>query len=107
MNSEYIRFQRSEKKSIQKSFLTSQMMLLDSLKKHANYKKLRTEELLLKIALKTKIEHLNNNIKAIEKHMPKTTISPKNMSALAETRRSLSLEEEIEMIKRKIAALSQ
>ncbi len=106
MNSEYVRFKKSEKKSIQKSFLTSQILLLDSLKRYNIYRKLRTEEMLLKIALKTKIEHVNNDMKSFEKFMPKTNLSSKDFPQIEEERKNYTLEEEIDLIKKKIAALN-
>jgi hypothetical protein len=105
MNPEYIRFTNNEKIEIEKHMLKSQLLLLDSLKRYKIYRKLRTEELLLKISLKTKIDHLVNDLKFIDRSLPKPTIKPKGID-LVEEEKKLSLEQEIDYIKRKLENLS-
>ena len=106
MNPEYVRFKKNEEIQIEKNLLKSQLMLLDSIKKYNIFKKLKMEKLLLKIALKTKIEHLNNDINYLERLMPKPTIKPKNIKYYIEEEKDYTLEEEIDLIKKKLEELN-
>ena len=70
---EYVGFSHSEKKFGQKSFLMAQLEILDSLRNIGEYKKLRQEELVLKIALKMKINEMFQKLEELNRLMPKSS----------------------------------
>jgi hypothetical protein len=112
MASEYVRLSATEKVYSKKNLLQAQLDLISLIKRLENYKAIRSEELLLKISLKNKIEELKNLIALLEKLLPKTSFMEEKHFAETkekkkERKRRLSLEEEVEEIRRKIAALNQ
>jgi len=106
MNSEYVNFKKHETVEIKKSFLTSQLKLLDTFKHFKEYKRLRTDELLLKISLKEKVSRLKENVKNLDKMLPKAEHSSLNES-FNEMSKRMTLEEEIDSIKKKLATLNE
>lgn len=108
MKYEYVKFDVSEQISSQKNLLQTQLDVINALKSYRKYMKLRDEEFILKIALKAKVEQVISNLHALERLLPKTTIRPKKTKEeenqiMREI--DLSLEEEIDMIKKKLEKL--
>ena len=105
MSSEYVKLSRPEITYAQKNLLQSQIEILDILKNYRIYQKLRQEELLLKVALKNKIEDVKNNIIFLERLLPRAHL-PKEEKKTTESNilreEDLSLEQEIDIIKQKI-----
>ena len=101
---EYVKISETEKKYSEKNLLQSQMRVIESLKHLKEYKKLRRQELLLKIRLKNKIEDAQSEIKTLKKALPRTYNEPKPMSA-HERQENLSLEQELNQIKSKLKGL--
>ena len=112
MTHEYVRLSATKKVYSEKNLLQAQLDLISLIKRLENYKSIRSEELLLKIALKNKIEELKNLIALLEKLLPKTSFAeekypPETKENKKERKKKLSLEEEVEEIRRKIAMLNQ
>lgn len=72
MGVEYILFGIEEMKDIKKSLLSSQLSTLNSLQHLHNYKKLRNDEMNLKIKLKSLMEQSQNEIQVLKKLLPET-----------------------------------
>jgi len=72
MTSEYIQLNYPEAIFAKKNLLHSQLGLLNSIKRVEAYKKLRNEELKLKIELKKKLEEAKILLDMFEKLLPKT-----------------------------------
>lgn len=89
MGYEYVRFSGTEKYFGQKNFLQSQLEVLNLIKSLSSYRKLRDEELLLKISLKNKIESCMEEINKLDKLLPKSSYLPH------EIKRKVIKEEEI------------
>lgn len=111
MTSEYVHISANEKIYSKKSLLQSQLELISLIKHLENYKNFRSQEILLKISLKNKIEELQSLILLLEKLLPKTSLSKKEITPQPKEttkakKRRASLEEEVEEIRKKIAALS-
>ena len=108
MTSEYVKFIGPERVSLQKSFLESQIEIIKMLRQYKQYERLKNEEFLLKIVLKGKIEQVLSNVYSLEKLLPKTKMRPKKTKqeeSQIMREIDLSLEEEINMLKEKIAKL--
>ena len=106
---EYVGFNYSEKKFGQKSFLMAQLEILDSLKNIGEYKKLRQEELALKIALKVKISETLQKLEELNGLMPKSSFkveTPEDKIMKIEREKKViregELGEEIARIKRQL-----
>jgi len=111
MSIEYLRFSRRECIEGKKGVLEIEYSTLNILKKLREYLKLRKEELALKIALKNKIEETSENLKILDKLLPKTSML-KVMQKMSEEEKiaynkDLTLEEEINEIKRKLSSLME
>lgn len=114
MNSEYIRLSRPEILYSQKNLLLAVLELLKTSKNLKNYKSLRKEEFMLKVALKSKINILQNSLSSLNQLLPQTNTKlireEKHMNH--EISRALfkkekpSLDAEIEAIKAKLSRLS-
>ncbi len=109
MNSEYIRLSRPEKIYGEKNLLKAQMEILRLIKSFEKYKSLRKEELNLKILLKTKIDETQEKIKLLDTLLPKVKdkrflVKQEKESPLSLKKR-LSLEQQIEFIRKKIESL--
>jgi len=72
MTSEYMQLNYNEAIFAKKNLLHSQLGLLTSIKRVEAYKKLRNEELKLKIELKKKLEEARVLLDMFEKLLPKT-----------------------------------
>jgi len=113
MSQEYVRLSIPENTYGQKHLLYAQMELLNSLKHFEEYKKLRKTELLAKIELKRKLEILSAHLKELDKILPESQIKIKSEKPLPfdfpeakkdseAVRKSMSLDAELEAIKRKL-----
>ncbi len=100
---EYVKLSYAEKKYGEKNLLQSQLQLLNSIKHLKEYKKLRKQELLLKIKLKEKVIETIDELKMLDKRLPK--VQPKHKISRKENKENLSLENELEKIKNKLKAL--
>lgn len=118
MRAEYIRFLSPQVKYGQKAILESQLNLLSSLKHLREYKNLRDQELILKIHLKKKVEELRSSMDLLERALPKTQFKEEKQQAqeiikeaimvpsmLHDEKKELSLEQELESIRRKLARI--
>ena len=126
MNTEYLKLMHSERVYGEKNLLESQLGLINIRKIIGNYKKLRAEELNLKITLKKKIQELKDALSVLEKSLPKskmekdieneeeTSKKVKMKAKLAKAAKPMkaakpkgptTLEMEIDEIKRKLASL--
>lgn len=109
MTSEYVKLSPAESFYAHKNLLQSQLEIIMAMKQFKEYKKLRNQELNLKIKLKSKILEMNNLLKELEKTLPKTALKPQSAEEkLAQTEQEkemLSLENELEKIKQKLEKL--
>jgi hypothetical protein len=112
MAPEYIKILYPEKVYGEKNLLFSQINLLEIHRILHQYKKIREEEFSLKIELKKEADALRNAVEALQKLMPKSTIHPISdekeqveCKEEPEYQEELSLEEEIDSIKKKLASL--
>lgn len=115
MNSEYLKLTVPEINYGEKNLLQTQLGIINITKRFKEYEKLRKEELLLKIHLKSKIEELNNSLSFFDKLLPKVQI-PKEKEIKTdplfpeqekeekeEMHKRLSMDQELEEIKRRLA----
>ncbi|MEI6731246.1 MAG: hypothetical protein WCK90_01045 [archaeon] len=118
MSSEYIRFVNPQVKFGQKTVLEAQLSLLNSMKHMREYKRLRDQELILKIHLRKKIEEAKTSLELLDHALPKSQFREEKNDAeslvreavmvpsiLHEERRDLSLEQELEKVKRRLALI--
>ncbi|MEK6850450.1 MAG: hypothetical protein AABX85_02665 [Nanoarchaeota archaeon] len=109
MASEYVRLSRQEVIYGQKNFLKAQLDVLDLVKHYLFFLKARKEEFILKIRLKNKLEETKNSIILFEKSLPRVysaeTEAKKKVRFEKESKEVSSLEQEIELIKQKLAGL--
>lgn len=107
MSIQYVKVSSPEMAYGKKNLLTSQLEMLNILKRCKQYKKLREEEFVLKIALKNKVDEAKNNLIVLEKLLPRMDM-PHSEEVLPQIRiekERSTLEDEIEEIKRKLAQL--
>ena len=109
--SEYVRLASPEKVYGQRHLLQSQLELLDLIQRFRNYKKLRNEELVLKVTLKSKIGETLNLITKLERLLPKAHYKTPTPAEVKRKERKiekkLSLQEEIEQVRAKLARLGR
>jgi hypothetical protein len=109
MNSEYIKVVNEEMGYGEKNLLQSQLALINIIKRYKNYESLRKEELSLKIHLKQKIEELKNDLSFFERLMPKVILQkddlPLSQEEAKESMKKLSLEQELNAIKKRLLQL--
>jgi len=106
--SEYVKVSHAENYFGQKNLLQSQLELLRIIGGFKSYKKLRSEELGLKVSLRAKIAEMTEALVKLDKLLPKTSYnSEEQKKEISEMRkkRDLSLEEEISEIKEKLRKL--
>lgn len=106
--SEYVKVSSAENYYGQNNLLNAQLELLRIISGFKNYKKLRTEELKLKVDLRAKIAEMLESLAKFDKLLPKTSYNVKEYEKeISEGRRKrdLSLEEEIVEIQRKLRRL--
>lgn len=115
---EYVKFSPAEISYGKKNALHSEMEILTSIKHLSEYKKFRTQELMLKIDLRKKIEEANTAIAILEKSLPKTTFKEiqqqeemehqeieNALPHILEQKKRPSIEEELEEIRTKLQSL--
>lgn len=106
---EYVRFNGAERFYGEKNILHGELELLSFLKRLENYKSLRKDELILRLVLKKKISELNEALSVLDKMLPRDM--PPNPEKKKEKKEEsidkgvLSLEQEIEVIRRKLERL--
>lgn len=71
-STEFVRINNSEKHYSKKQLLNSELELLNLIKSFRTYRELRKEEFVLKVTLKNKIGEALDNLKELEKKLPKT-----------------------------------
>lgn len=112
MSSEYVLFSNFELKQLEKTFLTAQLGVLDSLKNLKQYKKVRSQEFSLKIAIKTLLNETQNELGILDKLLPQTSFKPPTPGQeeiifpfAEEEQRKPSLEEELEKIRKRLSLI--
>lgn len=104
---EYVRLSHSEEIFGQKNLLSAQIDCLNLVKKFGEYNKIRQQETAAKIFLKRKVAEAMDELKILEKLMPKVKDESNESNEIdkpAQKKRQ-SLELEIEEIRRKIERL--
>ena len=108
---EYVKMSGVERYYGQKNFLQSELELLHLVKGFKEYKKLRQEELMLKVSLKSKFSEVLELIKKLEKQLPKTGYKPmverKKYEGVGKKKMNLSLQEEIIEVQEKLRKLQE
>ncbi len=108
---DYVHLNGSEKLYGEKNLLGSQLEILNVLRSFQIFSLLRKEELLLKVALKTKISELHYLIDVFEKTFPKSSFkmedSGKKKGGVKKSKEDLELQAEIESVRRKIEELGR
>ncbi len=110
MKSEFVGISGRGKVYAQKSFLQTELELLQILNNLQIFKQMRKEEFLLKIAFKMKVEELLSMLSNLERILPKTTFkfeSADDRKKDREMKRDLTLQSEIEAIREKIEELKK
>lgn len=105
---EYVKLIASEQVYAKKELLMSQMEMLSIMKRYQKYKELRKQELALKSILRRKILEINEEMRLIDRLLPKTKTERIEEDTAKLATRSVKrrdLEAEIEEIKRKIERL--
>ena|SRR3989344_2198752 len=111
MRPEYVRLESQEKVFSQKHLLHAQLETISVSKHQEAYKLLRMEELLLKVQLKTKLEEIKEAFALFTRLLPKPAISEHEVLKKQHAEKPVqkkgpsTLEQELEEIKRKLAAL--
>ena len=106
MESEFVRFSEAERVYGQKSFLHAQLGMLDMVKSFRDYKELRKKELELKVSLKARIGEAFSLLEKLENKLPKTSFKESKVSKKGR-KKVLSVKEEMEELKRKLAQLQE
>lgn len=107
---EYVKLSGVERYYGQKNFLQSELELLHLVKGFKEYKKLRHDELMLKVSLRSKLSEVLELIKKLEKQLPKTDYKPKverKHEIGGKKKISLSLQEEITEVQEKLRRLQE
>jgi len=107
MGSEYVRLSYPERAYGQRNFLQAQLEILDLARGMQVYKKLRMDELVLKVTLKTLIHEVKTLIDKFDRYLPHVKYKAKKVEPGEEKEEwvDLSLEEEIERVRRKLEKL--
>lgn len=113
MKPEHVFLSAMEREYGAKQLLNSQINILNFLKHFDAYRALRSEELILKIALKNKVNDAMKSLDVLERLLPKPTHqeekTPKkkkgNKSERHKQNHKPSLEQEIEEIRSKLSKL--
>lgn len=114
MSVEYVRFRGGESIYGEKNLLGVELGTLSFVKRLRNYKKLRQDELVFKILLKKKFDEVIEQLNVLDKLLPHSKMAglikkPKPRSEFegmsAEDKAALTLEQEIEAIRRKLERL--
>jgi predicted sugar kinase len=102
----YIKLEHSQKNAIKKNLLYSEMGLLNTLKNYKMYKKLKKQELALKKLLKKVVSQIKGEISNFEKMIPKINENSGKTFTSSSGKKRDELQDEINIIKRKIQMLS-
>lgn len=108
MKPEHVRLTPAENIYGKKNLLHMRLGLITVLQRIEAYRKLRTEELMFKIALKNKVEETRGALFFLQRILPKPTIAPTENNLKKEEQQKkekLSLEQEVEEIKQKLSRL--
>ncbi len=110
MSVEYVKLVKPEVVYSKKNLLQSQVEILTVIKAYEEFKRLRKEEFMLKIALKSKLEAVKNQIAVFESLLPKAKIKAEENVEQEKMdhqaiKKKLTLEQEIDLLKKKIASL--
>lgn len=113
MSSEYVRLSYPEKLFGEKNLLYTELELLTSTKRITTYRKLRKKELLLKIAVKTKIKEVLLAMKELDKMLPTAHLPRKKKveekkkmdKEIQEEMKETGIEAELQAIRDKLASL--
>lgn len=107
MGAEYVKLSHSERIYGQRNFLQAQLELLDLARGMQVYKKLRMDELVLKVTLKTLIHEVKTLIEKFDRYLPHVKYKAKSKEKGEEKEQwvDLTLEEEIERVRRKLERL--
>lgn len=107
--SEYVRLSPPEKFYGEKQLLSSQLELLELIQHFHRYRALRNEELVLKVTLKNIVEETARAIEKLERLLPRAHYQAPALEETAKEKkqreRKLSLQEEIEKVRQKLANL--
>lgn len=109
-NPEYIRISAPERHYGRKHFLQAQLNMLNSMKHHTEYEKLRKEELLLKLQLKKLIEDAQNSARVLDALLPRIKVHTPEQRETREELNELeaeerSIEQEIDEVKKRLMRL--
>jgi hypothetical protein len=99
----HIKLETGEILNSKRHLLSAQINLLNIAKKIENYRTFRKLELRTKTLLRTEMKKTNENMKNMEKLLPKAKIPEKE--AVLEKTKTSSLEKELEKIKEELARL--
>ena len=110
---EYVRFYGTESLYWQKHLLHSELELLGIIKKLRSYEKFRQEDFVLKVAVKNKIDGIIESLKLLDKLLPHDKLAglgvvkrpPKSKEETKEEKENISLEQELEIIRRRLDKL--
>lgn len=110
---EYVKFNKTESLYGQKRFLHGELELINAVKRLRNYKDLRREELVLRLALKKRAGEALENLRLLDKllphaRLPKVEKKPeKKPEEEKEENKVLTLDQELEIIRRKLETLER
>lgn len=106
---EYVKFSVPEKTYGQKNILHGELEVLSILKRIKLYKKLRREELVLRLSFKKKVGDVLENLKVLDKQLPHSKMAGLKKKVakedIEENNENLTLEQEIESIRMKLEKL--
>ncbi len=104
---EYVRFNPQESLYGQRNFLNSELDILNLVKVVRNFKKLRSDEHVLRATLKNKMNELIETLNMLDKLLPPGhfRLHREESAGLKEKEETLTLDQEIEMIRRKLEKL--
>ena len=109
MGSEYKKLDSEQILYTQKSMLQAQLEALTSVKQIRNYKSLRHEELMAKIQVKKLLDEIRQELDVLMRSLPEPTYEQEETIAVPlpgqEKAKGHSLEDELDAIKAKLAAL--
>lgn len=111
---EYVKFSPRESLYGDKNILHVELELLKTLKRVKNYRQLRKEEFVLKFALKQRMDEIEEQLKLLDKLLPHDKLPgldktrkpvKKDKEQEKEDKEKLSLDQELEVIRRRLAVL--
>lgn len=106
MGSEYIKLTSSERIFGAKTMLHMQLEYLNSIRSYRNYKDLRSKEFILKISLKNRIGEALALMAKFHSLLPKTSYRLPDQKEVGRKKKvSSTLQDEIEMVKKKLIRL--